>query len=670
MFTEIYEKYAISNPHEMITEITPKGYNVTSVKIELDEVNKYPDKTQITVYGYIDKFECKQMNGRKALSRISAKAYKDGKSVNLFWITSTQAAKKVLWGLEKQAEGNVLLQITGKVSSFDGGSGFRIVSIEQPKITSLGTEDNSQEQRTEGIIIPEAMYKLKGDISVFKLKHAFRTLIKDLDKYKAETPHLFLPEELEKEFNLQPLKKSLEFSHGFKPMPMDKFEDFLNYPGFNRRIAIERVWSIVLTSFLDAKEKKSSKMEITQTDKNALSRLAEKIPFELTIDQKKTIWDLLQVFSDTLGSHSLVFGDVGSGKTMVALFLSYILFHKGYQVAIITPTSILTKQHYEEFVEFIGEEGVFLIHSKTKAKEKEKINEYLKSGKPAIVLGTTSANSLEFTNLGAVFIDEEQKLGVSAKEKLVKQFNNEPHLVYMTATPIPRTLAASIYTNFHVFQIRAKPKDRLPRITKLLDSQENYKEEYQMIADRLKKGEQGLIIIPSIDSNELASIGSTTKKYSKIFPDIKIKAIHGRIEKKQVEAIIEEYMKGEFELLIATTMVDSGFSNKQLSFVFVENADRFGISQLHQIRGRCGRGVLQGHCYLVPTSFKTMKDLTKKRLNYVCSSEDGFELSEFDLSLRGSGDLKGEQQSGDEMNLIEWINEIEVIKTYIKEKIL
>ncbi len=117
-------------------------------------------------------------------------------------------------------------------------------------------------------------------------------------------------------------------------------------------------------------------------------------------------------------------------------------------------------------------------------------------------------------------------------------------------------------------------------------------------------------------------------------------------------------------------MVDSGFSNKQLSFVFVENADRFGISQLHQIRGRCGRGVLQGHCYLVPTSFKTMKDLTKKRLNYVCSSEDGFELSEFDLSLRGSGDLKGEQQSGDEMNLIEWINEIEVIKTYIKEKIL
>lgn len=669
MFEEIFEKYGLANHHELITEITPRGYNISSVMVELNEVNKYPDKTLLTVFGYIDKFESKPMNGRKSLTRISAKAYKDGQSINLFWISATQAARKVLWGLEKQCEKGVLVQITGKVHSFDGGNGYRIYSIEQPKLNSLSS-DTSSSQRTEGFVVPEPMYRLKDDMTVFKLKHAFRTFIKDIDKYKEKTPTLFLPDELEKKFEMQSLKKSLEYMHGMKPIPIDKFEDFLNYPGFNKRVSIERIWSIILSSFLDAKEQPSSRMNITENDKEILKWLSSIIPFELTEDQKKTIWELLKVFSDTAGSHSLVFGDVGSGKTMVAMFLSYILYKKGFQVAIMTPTSILTKQHHEEFLHFLGEKDIFIVHSKTKKREKDKINEHLESGKPAIVLGTTSVNSLSFSNLGAVFIDEEQKMGVGAKEKLVKQFNNEPHLVYMTATPIPRTLAASIYTNFHVFQIRNKPKNRLPRITKILDHEENYKDEYKMISNRFKKGEQGLVIIPSIDSNELASVSSSKKKYSKLFPDITIKAINGRMDKKEVEEIIEEYMNGGFELLIATVMVDSGFSNKNLSFVFVENADRFGISQLHQIRGRCGRGILQGHCYLIPTSFKKMKDLTKKRLSYVESSEDGFELSEFDLSLRGSGDLKGEVQSGVEMNLIDWVDEIDVIKDYIKREIL
>jgi len=669
MFEEIFEKYGLENQHEIITEITPKGYNINSLMVELDEIGKYPDKTQITVFGYIDKFESKAMNGRKSLTRISCKLYKDGKSTNCFWVVATATVRKVLFGLEKQAPEGNLIQVTGKVSSFEGSGGFRITSIEQPKLNAL-SEDTSSSQRTEGFIVPEAMYRLKQDITSFKLKNAFRVIIKDLDKYKEKYKLEFLPESLEKEMDLQPLKKSLEFMHGMKPIPIDKFEDFINYTGFNKRVSAERIWSIILSSFLDAKEQPSSKMNITNEDIEILKKISELIPFELTEDQKKTIWNLLKVFSDTLGSRSLVFGDVGSGKTMVAMFLSYILYKKGYQVAIITPTSILTKQHYEEFVKFLGEKDVFIVHSKTKAKEKEKLNNHLRKGLPAIVLGTTSANSLEFTNVGAVFIDEEQKMGVHAKEKIVKQFNNEPHLIFMTATPIPRTLAASIYTNFHVFQIRNKPKNRLPRITKILDIEESYKEEYQMILKRLQNKEQALVIIPSIDSNELANVTSTRKKYSNIFKGITIKSIHGRMDKKEVEEIIEDYMNGKFELLIATVMVDSGFSNKNLSFVFIENADRFGIAQLHQIRGRCGRGELQGHCYLVPTSFKKMKELTAKRLNYVSSSEDGFELSEFDLSLRGSGDLKGEEQSGTEMNLIEWVNEIEIMKNYIKENII
>lgn len=669
MFEELFENYDLKNQHELITEITPKAYNVNSLTIELDEIGKYPDKTQITVFGFIDKFESKVMNGRKSLTRISCKVYKDGKSTTCFWIVATQTAKKVLFGLEKQSPENQLVQITGKVSSFEADGGFRIVSIEQPTLSSL-SEDAVGSQRTEGFVVPEPMYRLKKDTTVFKIKNAFRTVIKNLDNYKVKYKNEFLPEELEKTLELRSLKESLEYVHGLRPIPVNKFESFLNYPGFIKRINAERIWSIILSSFLDAKEKKSSEMSITQEDIDTLKKLTTLIPFDLTEDQKKTIWGLLNVFSHSLGSRSLVFGDVGSGKTMVAMFLSYIMYLKGYQVVIITPTSILTKQHYEEFTKFLGNKDIFLVHSKTKQKEKSNINEHLKNGKPAIILGTTSANSLEYTNVGAVFIDEEQKMGVFAKEKIVKQFNNEPHLIFMTATPIPRTLAASIYTNFHVFQIRNKPKNRLPRITKILDNENIDLSEISMIENRLKKGEQALVIIPSIDSDELANVKSTTKKYRNLFKNITIKSINGRMDKKETEAIIEEYMEGKFELLIATVMVDSGFSNKNLSFVFIENADRFGIAQLHQIRGRCGRGELQGHCYLFPTSFKSMKDITKKRLSYICESEDGFTLSEFDLSLRGSGDLKGEVQSGTEMNLIEWINEIEEMKKYIKENLL
>jgi len=237
---------------------------------------------------------------------------------------------------------------------------------------------------------------------------------------------------------------------------------------------------------------------------------------------------------------------------------------------------------------------------------------------------------LNFKNLKAIFIDEEQKMGVSAKEKLYKQFNEQPHMIYMTATPIPRTLAASIFTNFHVFQIKTKPKN-----------------------------------IPSIDSNDMVNVSGTVKKYQKYFPKAKIEFIHGRMKKEDVEDIIERYMNGEFDILVATVMVDSGFSNKNISHVFIENADRFGISQLHQIRGRCGRGEKQGYCYLVPGK-QNIKDLTKKRLQYVTESEDGFKLSEKDIELRGSGDLAGEKQSGMDLNFIDWVNEIEVMKEYIK----
>ncbi len=661
--SDVFTAYELDSYHELITEIQPRGYNVNSNIATLKDISKYPDKTVITVFGYIDSFEATPMG--KQLKRIKCRLYKDGESCFCYWITSNQKARIFQFSLEKQAPKGVLIQVTGKIDSFSPREGVRIVSINDGKLNPVEGESNISSDAT--VVVPEPLYRLTAGITPFKIRHEFRKLLKN---FKTIDKQEFLPLELEKQFELQPLEKSLNYVHGFMPIPREKFEDFINYTGFTKRINIEKIWRIILHSYLATYEKGTPSIALLEKDKDVLKELADKLHFELTIDQKKTIWGLLSLFSERTGSKSLVFGDVGSGKTLVALFISYILYLKGYQVAIMTPTSILSRQHYEEAIKLLGENGIHLLHSKTKPSEKKKINDALERGEPAIVIGTTSVNSLTFTKLKAVFVDEEQKMGVSAKEKLVKEFNEEPHLIFMTATPIPRTLASSIFTNFHVFQIRVKPKNRKERITKIIDSTANNSAEFSDIAKRMENKEQTLVIVPSISSNDLVNVSGAKQKYKKFFPKAKIEGIHGRMNKEEVDKIIESFMNGEFDILIATVMVDSGFSNPMISHVFVENADRFGISQLHQIRGRCGRGNLQGYCYLVPTSFSKMKDLTKKRLEYVCSSEDGFKLSEFDIELRGSGDLAGEKQSGMELNFIDWYKEIEVMREYIQTHIL
>lgn len=656
MIDIILENYELENEHEIITDITPKGYNASSLMIPIPEVSKYPDKTIVTVFGYIDKFETKPMG--KKLTRISAKLYRNGESITLFWISSTFKYKKVLFSLEKQTPKETLMQVTGKISSFTTGAGFRIMQIEQPKLNAIGGE--LEEKKTEGVIVPEPLYVLKKGTTIYQIKHAFREIIKNLDNLKDK---YFLPDSLATDLKLKPLDISLKYMHGFIPIKVEKFEEFSSYPDFNKRISLEKIWRIILDSSLSFEEKSIPSLKLNKKDIDLLTFLSEQIPFDLTEDQKKTIWGLLNVFTEKTGSKSLVFGDVGSGKTLVALFVAYILMKKGGQVAIMTPTSILSKQHFEEAQKYLKEKNIFLVHSKTKAKEKTEINKILAAGEPAIVIGTTSLNSLKFINLKAVFIDEEQKMGVSAKEKLYKQFNEEPHIIYMTATPIPRTLASSIFTNFHVFQIKTKPKNRKDRITQIL-SFDNQTELYE-VAKRMENNEQTLVIVPSIDSNDMVNVSGTIKKYQKQFPKAKIEFIHGRMKKEEVEDIIERYMNSDFNILVATVMVDSGFSNKNISHVFIENADRFGISQLHQIRGRCGRGEKQGYCYLVPGN-KNLKDLTKKRLQYVTESEDGFKLSEKDIELRGSGDLAGEKQSGTDLNFIDWVEEIDQMKDYIQ----
>ena len=650
----VEEKFDLRDIHEIITDLLPKGYNASALSISIGKAKTFPEKQQVTLQGYIDNFEVKSYGQR--LKRISAKLYKDGESITLYWISSNQKYKTVLWALEKSAKKDVLLQVTGKIEHYKPNNETLIVSIAQPKINALESEDSPRiEQKGKGVIIPEPLYVLRNKISPFQIKTAFKKIIDNLEKEQKKA--CFIPKDLETKLKLKDLKTSLQYIHGFKPIKVENFEKFVTYPDFINRIKLEKIWRVLESSSKEVKEEQPPL--ILYDDKSPIVEILKRLPFELTQDQKKAIHGLLLAFSKRGGSKSLVFGDVGSGKTLVALIVSYYIYQQGGQVAFITPTGVLSKQHFEEAQELLGIQNLFFIDSKTKIGEKRKINKALENGEPAIVIGTTSVNSLLFSNLKAIFIDEEQKLGVVAKEKLYNE--HKANIVYMTATPIPRTLASSIFTNFNVLEIRTKPAKQKPRITKI-----NF-DDVNMVAEKLKNGEQGLVIVPAVSSNDMINVKGAMSKYKKLFPFAKIVSIHGKMKKEEVDKIVEEYMQGESDILIATTMVDSGFSNKNLSFVFIESADRFGISQLHQIRGRCGRGDKQGYCYLIPSA-KNIKEKTLERLNYIVESEDGFELAKKDVMLRGTGDLTNTIQSGTELNFIDYVEEIEVMREYLKKR--
>lgn len=652
----ILENYEFSSEREMIYELLPRGYNIPAAYAEISKLKEFPEGTQITTFGYIDKYETTPFGTK--LNKIKAKLYKDGDHIYLTWIASKAKTSTFIYGLEQKSKNKSLVQVSGKIKiyEFKGGGEFRFIDAPQLNSVTKATDGSNAM-----FIVPEPLYKLKPNIKVSQIQLAFRRVLENWDQLdKSE----LLPIELEQYLGLHTLYESIQNCHGLKPINSKDLTSFLEYNGFRKRLTAEKIWKIVKTGMGVKNTAINAEAQIDDQDIDFVKEALSALPFTLTNDQKKAIWGAMKEFSKRKGSKTLVFGDVGSGKTMVALVLAYMLLKNGKQVAILTPTSILAKQHYEEAIRLFPKEEIAIIHSKSTSREKTAINKKLASGKPMIIYGTTSVNSLDFTNLALAVIDEEQKFGVKDKEKLFDRFGC--HLMFMTATPIPRTLANVMFSDFEVMKIEEKPAMQKPRITKIAQLQELDLDEINRIRGRMKNGEQTLVIVPSIVSDEMMSVSKAIEKYSYYFPGFKIGSINGKMKPDLVEKVTESFMKGEIDILIATTMVDSGFSNNKLSHVFVESAERFGIAQLHQIRGRVGRGSLQGYCYL---SNNSRNETSEARLLSVASSENGFELSMKDIEIRGSGNLTGDEQSGFETDFLEWSKEIKVMQNYLKGKI-
>lgn len=381
----------------------------------------------------------------------------------------------------------------------------------------------------------------------------------------------------------------------------------------------------------------------------------EHLPFELTNAQKRVVREMRADMGSGRQMNRLLQGDVGSGKTLVGLLVMLLALDNGCQACLMAPTEILATQHYATISEFLKgmDVRVALLTGSTKKREREKILPAIANGEIQIVIGTHALieETVQFASLGLAIIDEQHRFGVEQRSRLWMKNAVPPHVLVMTATPIPRTLAMTLYGDLDVSVIDELPPGRKP--VKTLHRYDTRKAElYEFLRQEIRKGRQVYVVYPLIEGNEkldYKDLEAGFETFKSVFPEYQVCMVHGRMKAADKEAEMRKFISGEAQILMATTVIEVGVNVPNASVMVIESAERFGLSQLHQLRGRVGRGAAQSYCILI-SSYKLSSD-TRKRLEIMVSSNNGFEIAEADLRLRGHGDLEGTRQSGEGLDL-------------------
>ena len=486
-----------------------------------------------------------------------------------------------------------------------------------------------------GRIIP--IYPLTYKLSQNQLRKIMEAGIKEVYGNLPET----LPSYLLKEYKLEDINNATKHIH----FP-DEFKDF-NIA--RNRLVFEELLTVQL-ALLELKNSYNNDIKGIEFSKNAkMSDVINTLPFKLTKAQLRVLEEIDNDMESSKNMNRLLQGDVGSGKTVVAMCAAYKAVKSGYQAAIMAPTAILASQHLENFIDILEDLGIrceLLISGITK-KKKEDILERLKNGEIDILIGTHAIieDNVIFKNLGLVVTDEQHRFGVKQRTKIAEKGEN-PDVLVMTATPIPRTLALILYGDLDISIIDELPPNRKKietfAVNKSMTDRVN-----NFIRKQLEEGRQAYIVCPLVEENEemdLKSVEKIYETYSKeVFTDYKVDFIHGKMKQKDKDSIMERFKNKEIDVLVSTTVIEVGVDVPNSNIMIIENAERFGLAQLHQLRGRVGRGKYQSYCIL---KFEGKSDNVRKRMKVMCDTNDGFIISEKDLELRGSGDFFGTMQHG------------------------
>ena len=417
---------------------------------------------------------------------------------------------------------------------------------------------------------------------------------------------------------------------------------------FYQRLAFDEIFSTFLVNSEIRKKIKKIKKKKKFLDKAKQNKIINKLDFTLTNDQKKTLEEINNDLSSTNKMFRLLQGDVGSGKTIVSLLAAYNSINSGFQVAVMAPTEILARQHYNFAKKLFPKEiNIELISGKSEYKNKKEILKKLSNNEINIIFGTHAIfqKKVNFYNLGLIIIDEQHKFGVNQRKLLSDKGGNNCDVLLMTATPIPRTLTMTLYGDMDLSIIREKPKSRKP-IKTYSKLESKIDDVIKFIKKELKCDNQIFWVCPLIEESKKIDHSSAVKKFEflkKIFPN-QVGLLHGKTDNEKKESILNKFLNKNFKILVSTTIIEVGIDFPNANVIIIENANKFGLSQLHQLRGRVGRGNKESSCILM---FKSnLSENAKKRINILKESNDGFYISEEDMKIRGFGDVLGFKQSG------------------------
>jgi ATP-dependent DNA helicase RecG len=478
-----------------------------------------------------------------------------------------------------------------------------------------------------------------------------------------------LPKEIKKKYNLPNLPEALSETHF--PTSFEKLELA------RRRLKFDELFLLALRNELTRFELKKNYAPAIPFCEPETRAFVSSLPFTLTKTQKISAWEILKDLEKENPMNRLLDGDVGSGKTVVAAIAILNAVLSGYQSAIMAPTEILARQHFESLTKMFPNNKVGLLTSNfaylssSGEISKKQLLEEITVGGVEIVIGTHALiqESVKFKKLGLAIVDEQHRFGVDQRAALKRSANLtasrkpsvSPHFLTMTATPIPRTLALSAYGDLDISVINEQPKDRLPIITRIIRA-EKRKEAYKFVRDEIKKGRQAFVICPLIDPSDKLGVKSVKEEYEKlqeVFPEFVIGLMHGKLKPAEKENIMDEFSANKINILVSTSVVEVGVDIPNATIMIIEGAERFGLAQLHQFRGRIGRSSYQSYCFTVQENFS---QVSTERLRAFETCRNGFLLAEKDLEFRGHGDILGTRQSGKTDFQIASFSDVEIMK--------
>lgn len=527
---------------------------------------------------------------------------------------------------------NIIISGKAKIDKFSG-----IFTIDRPEYQVLSGDFEEKSSLNIGRIVP--VYQLVEGLNIKFLR---RAIFNALEKYLDAIPEV-IPDAIKERNNLLDRKTALKQIH------FPENEELLERARFT--IVFEEFFLLQLKlATIREENAKNIKTIPLKIKKNGLvKKFLDSLPFELTGAQDKALKEILKDIASDMPMQRLLQGDVGSGKTVVACAMLLSAVENGYQGVLMAPTEILAQQHFNNFVKWLAplglSAGLFIGSNRTKLRKQLETD--LKNGQINIAIGTHALiqENVQFNNLGAIVIDEQHRFGVKQRSKLLSKGKN-PQMLTMTATPIPRTLALTTHGDLDFSIIDEMPKNRKPIKTALIKPGQR-KQLYKLIKDEVKNGHQAYVVYPLIDESETLSAKAATieaqRLSEEVFPDLKIGLLHGKLTPAEKDEVMDDFKRGKYNILVSTTVVEVGVDVPNATVMAIENAERFGLSQLHQLRGRVGRSELQSYCVLVP---QKANQVSLERLKVMEETNNGFIISEKDLQLRGPGEFLGTRQSG------------------------